>query len=44
MGFCKLIKENSISPYQAGPLACVRMENFHLTLVGSRQHSLKKLL
>ena len=27
----KLIKENSILPYQAGPLAHVYMENFHLT-------------
>ena len=26
----KLIKENSIPPCQAGPLASVHMENFHL--------------
>ena len=34
----KLIKENSIPPCRADPLARVLIENFHFTLVGSRQN------
>ena len=37
----KLIKENSIPPWLAGPLEHVHMENFHLTYVGSWQNQAK---
>ena len=37
----KLIKENSIPPWRAGPLARVHMENIHLTKVGSCQNQVR---
>ena len=40
----KLIKENSIPPCRAGPLAPVHMENFHLIKVGSRQNQVRSRL
>ena len=40
----KLIKENSMPLYQAGPLARVHMEYFHLTYVGSRQNQVRSHL
>ena len=40
----KLIKENTIPPCWAGPLARVHMKNFHLTYVGSRQNQVRSHL
>ena len=40
----KLIKENFILFYRAGPPVRVYMENFHLTLVGSRQNQVRSHL
>ena len=40
----KLIKENAIPPCRAGSLACVHMESFHLTYVGSRQNQVRSHL
>ena len=40
----KLIKQNSIPPCRTGPPARVRMENFHLTQVGTRQNQVRSHL
>ena len=40
----KLIKENSIPPCWAGPLARVHMENFHLAWVGFPQNQVRSHL